>query len=129
MLLIPRATGKAYNEQAKHTYMFFVPRTASKQMIAEAVASEFDVTVTDVRVLVRKGKPVRYSRGKHAYPGTTNRQDRKMAYVTLKEGDKIPVFEEDEPANDEKATKKADKKADKKVEKKADKKSTKKEEK
>ena len=32
---------------------------------------------------------------KHAYPGTTYRRDKKIAYVTLKEGDKIRVFEEE----------------------------------
>ena len=118
--LIPRATEKTYLEQTKRTYAFFVPRGASKQAIAKQVTEEFKVTVTGVRTLIRKGKPTRFSRGKHAYPGTTHRQDRTLAYVTLKEGDKIKVFEEEEENNKssakeakkaDKAAKKADKKA------------------
>ena len=104
MNIIPRATEKAYTEQTKRTYIFTVPRAASKQAIADAVAKEFKVTVTDVRTLTRKGKPTRFSRGKHAYPGTTYRQDKKYAYVTVKEGDTIPVFE-DESKNDKPAEK------------------------
>ena len=107
MLLIPRTTEKAYTEQTKRTYIFVVPRDASKQAIADAVSKEFKVTVTDVRTLLRKGKPVRFSRGKHAYPGTTHRQIKKFAYVTLKDGDKIKIFEDEE--EDKKPAKKADK--------------------
>ena len=121
MSLIPRATEKAYTEQTKRTYIFIVDRSASKQMVASEVAKEFNVTVEDVRTLVRKGKPTRFSRGKHAYPGTTHRQDKKFAYVTLKEGDKIAIFEEEEqpveePKEDKKASKEA-KKAEKETKK------------
>jgi large subunit ribosomal protein L23 len=94
MELQPRITEKSYSEEAKHTYVFRVPAGASKQAIAQAVAEAFKVTVTDVRTLVRKGKKTRFSKGKHAYPGTTFRQDKHLAYVTVKEGDKIPVFED-----------------------------------
>ncbi len=106
---IPRATEKAYVEQTKNTYVFYVPMKASKQEIAKQISAAFKVTVIDVRTAVRKGKPTRFSRGKHAYPGITNRQDKKVAYITVKEGDKIPVFEEVKKA--EKADKKAEKKA------------------
>lgn len=116
---LPRATEKAYFEQAKRTYIFVCPLGVSKAEIAKNVSKEYNVTVEDVRVLTRKGKKTRFSRGKHAFPGTTFRQDHKFAYVTLKEGDKIAVFEEEEkkeaPSDKkaEKATKKAEK-ADKK---------------
>lgn len=125
MLVRPIATEKAYHEQTKRTYMFVVPADASKQAVAQQVADQFNVTVLGVRIVIRKGKATRFSRGKHAYPGTTYRQDKKIAYVTLKEGDKIKVFDE-EPVEEEKpADKKADKKAEKATEKaakKADKK-------
>ena len=111
--IIPRATEKSYAESTKRTYVFIVPLFASKQAIQKAVEGEFKVTVTSVRVLTRKGKKTRYSKGKHQYPGTTFRRDHKFAYVTVKEGDKIPVFQEEE----EKEAKKADKKADKAVKK------------
>lgn len=108
-MITPRATEKAYNAQTQHTYIFFVPRAASKQQIAAAIAEAFKVTVLDVRTANRKGKATRFSRGKHAYPGITYRQDHKVAYITVKEGDKIPVFEDDKAnAKDAKDTKSTD---------------------
>ncbi|MDO4759336.1 MAG: 50S ribosomal protein L23 [Candidatus Saccharibacteria bacterium] len=96
MLIIPRATEKSYTEQSKRTYVFQVPADASKQAIAQAVTNQFKVTVTSVRVLTRKGKATRFSRGKHAYPGTAYKQDKKFAYVTLKDGDQIKgIFNEE----------------------------------
>ncbi len=128
---IPRATEKAYTEQTKNTYIFYVPKSASKQEVAKTIAEAFKVTVVDVRTATRKGKATRFSRGKHAYPGTTFRQDHKVAYVTVKAGDKIPVFEEEKKEDEKKADKKAEKevkkaakeavKAEKKVAKKAEK--------
>ena len=116
---IPRATEKAYVEQTKNTYVFYVPMKASKQEIAKQISAAFKVTVIDVRTAVRKGKPTRFSRGKHAYPGITNRQDKKVAYITVKEGDKIPVFEEVKDAKEDKKEAKKAEKADKKADKKA----------
>ena len=95
-MIEPRATEKAYFEQTKRTYIFPVARSASKQEIAKLVEKEFNVTVTDVRTLIRDGKKTKFSKGKHAYPGITHRQDKKYAYVTLKDGDSIKVFEEKE---------------------------------
>ena len=94
-MLEPRATEKTYNEQTKRVYVFPVERAMSKQAIAKMVEEEFKVTVTDVKTLIRKGKKTRYSKGKRAYPGTTYCRDRKFAYVRLKEGDSIKVFEEE----------------------------------
>ena len=105
-LLEPRATEKSYLEQTNRIYVFPVKKSASKQAIAKMVEDEFKVTVTDVRVLTRKGKKTKFSKGKHAYPGTTYRQDKKFAYVKLKQGDSIRVFDEPEPA---KSAKKGDK--------------------
>ena len=120
MEIYPRATEKAYFAQTENTYIFNVPLDASKQAVAKAVSEQFNVTVEDVRINIRKGKKTRFSRGKHAYPGTTYRRDRKFAYVTLKEGDKIRVFEEEKKAEEPKKASSA-KKADKKSEKKGDK--------
>ena len=72
--------------------------------IAKMVEKEFNVTVTDVRTLVRKGKKTKFSKGKHAYPGITYRQDKKYAYVKLKKGDSIKVFE-DSDSNESKKSK------------------------
>ena len=146
-LLEPRATEKTYGEQTKRVYVFEVERGMSKQAIAKLVEGEFKVTVTDVKTLIRKGKKTRYARGKHAYPGTTYRRDRKYAYVRLKDGDSIKVFEDQEDnktsakeakarekllekaeknaerqaAREEKAAEKAEKMADKATKAKADK--------
>ena len=117
-MLEPRATEKSYLEQTNRTYVFPVKRGMSKQAIAKQVEEEFNVKVTDVRTMIRKGKKTRFSRGKHAYPGITHRQDKKFAYVRLKKGDSIKVF--DEPEEDKKTSAKEAKKAEK-VAKKADK--------
>ena len=115
-MIEPRATEKTYLEQAKRTYVFPIKLSTSKQEVIKMVEKKFNVTVTDVRTLIRNGKKTKFSKGKHAYPGITHRQDKKFAYVTLKEGDSIKVFEE--PEDNKTSAKEA--KADKKV-KKADK--------
>ena len=110
-LLEPRATEKSYLEQTNRIYVFPVKKSASKQAIAKMVEKEFNVTVTDVKTLIRKGKKTKYSKGKHAYPGITHRRDRKFAYVRLAKGDSIKVFDEPE---DNKTSAKEAKKADSK---------------
>ncbi|MBQ6355348.1 50S ribosomal protein L23 [Candidatus Saccharibacteria bacterium] len=122
ILSAPRVTEKTYSAQVNRTYVFEVPAKASKQAIAKAVEEEHKVTVTSVRVLIRKGKKTRYSRGKHAYPGTTYRQDKKFAYVTVKEGDKIKVEAFEEAAKELEKSAKTEEKAKKSSEKKGDKK-------
>lgn len=113
-LLTPRATEKTYNEQTRNTYAFFVPLGSSKQEIKARVEKEFKVSVVDVRVLTRKGKKCRFSKGKHAYPGTAFRRDHKLAYVKLKDGDSITVFKTPEETKvSAKEAEKADMKADK----------------
>ncbi len=94
-MLEPRATEKTYNEQTKRIYVFPVKREMSKQAIAKQVEEEFNVKVEEVKTLIRKGKKTRFSRGKHAYPGITHRQDKKFAYVKLAEGNSIRVFDEE----------------------------------
>ncbi len=110
-LLEPRATEKSYLEQTNRIYVFPVKKTMSKQAIAKMVEKEFNVTVTDVRTLIRNGKKTKFSKGKHAYPGITHRQDKKFAYVRLKKGDSIKVFEEPEESKTSAKEVKAEKKA------------------
>lgn len=69
------------------TYVFEVAEDANKKDIKTAVEKLFNVKVGDVRTLVVKGK-VKRSRmllGK--------RKDIKKAYVTLKENQRIELFE------------------------------------
>lgn len=100
LLITPKTTEKAYGLAQKNIYVFDVPMNANKQQIAEAVNAQYGVEPVTVKTLVQSGKSVRFSRGKNRYPGTTNRQDKKKAYVTLKDGDQIQVFET--PAEEEK---------------------------
>ena len=94
-LVIPKATEKSYQlSLANNTYIFIVPLKANKNEIKKAVEEQFEVTVTNIKTLIQSGKAIRFSRGKNRYPGTTNRSDIKKAYVTLKEGDKLNIFDQ-----------------------------------
>lgn len=113
MIVRPIQTEKAYREEAKRTYMFVAEDGTSKQEVAKTVEKQYNVTVTGVRIAIRKGKKTKFSKGKHAYPGTTTRADKRIAYVTLKEGDKIKIFDEEQATEEVKEDKKSDKKGDK----------------
>ncbi len=76
---------------ARKVYTFRVERAASKPAIRQAIQQMFGVTVTDVRTLTvraKERKPGGLGRGR-----TGVRSAWKKAYVTLKEGDVIPIFE------------------------------------
>ncbi len=111
MTLKPRMSEKAYDlSQVNNVYVFTVPTTANKQTVAQAVASQFNVTVETVNIVVQKGKQVRTIRlgNRRARPSMGQRSDLKKAYVTLKQGDHIPIFDsEEETKSDDKKTKKA----------------------
>ena len=92
--IFPRATEKAYAQSKKNVYVFDAPVSANKQEIAAAVEKQYAVTVVKVKTLVQTGKAIRFSRGKRAMPGTTNRKDSKKAYVLLAAGDSIKIFDE-----------------------------------
>jgi large subunit ribosomal protein L23 len=83
--LITEKLDKARETQRQ--YSFIVDRKATKLDVARAVTAQFKVTVEGVRTLVMRGKIKRVgtSMGK--------RSNFKKAFVTLKEGDKIELFE------------------------------------
>ncbi|NPV26994.1 MAG: 50S ribosomal protein L23 [Firmicutes bacterium] len=87
VLIKPVITEKATNLLAENKYTFFVDKNANKIEIKHAVEELFKVKVTDVRTMIVKGKLKRVGR----YQGKT--PDRKKAIVTLKAGDKIPLFD------------------------------------
>ncbi|MDQ3064717.1 MAG: 50S ribosomal protein L23 [bacterium] len=114
ILLIPRVSEKAYamsqTENVK-TYVFEVPTDANKHTVARAVGAQYEVTVTDVRTTMLKGKTKQTYR-KGSRPQAGKRSDIKKAYVTLKAGDELPLFAEvaAQEAEVAKATEKAAKK-------------------
>lgn len=93
LLVTPRMSEKAHGLSEKGTYVFIVPDTANKQQIAVAVTTQHSVTVTAVNIVRAKGKSTRTYRGRGKFANGT-RKDVKKAYVRLKDGDSIAIFEE-----------------------------------
>lgn len=101
MILKPRVSEKSYGLSLdRNTYVFDVPSDSNKHTVKAAVEAQFDVNVVSVNIAVAKGKAKRSYR-KRKQPIAGSRPDRKRAYVTLKQGDSIAVFN----AADEKETK------------------------
>lgn len=100
--IIPLVSEKAYANSLNNIYVFRVPLNLNKNEIKAAVEDQFNVSVINIKTLVQDGKAVRFSRGKRRYPGTTSRKDVKKAYVTLKYGDSIKVFDTQEQAEEKK---------------------------
>ncbi len=93
MLLSPRVSEKAYElSSEKNTFVFIVPLTANKIEVKKAVESEYSVEVVSVNILKQDGKKKAAIKGKRQRPGVGKRSDFKKAFVTLKEGQTIPVF-------------------------------------
>jgi len=114
ILLKPRMSEKTYAQSQDRVFVFDVDLNVNKHQVARAVAETYEVTVERVNISILKGKEKRaYKRRQYE---TGKRNDVKKAYVTLKEGDSIPIFAAVEEAEEkqEKADAKANKKADKK---------------
>jgi large subunit ribosomal protein L23 len=109
LILEPRLSEKAYGQSTtSNVYTFVVPTDANKQTVAQAVSQQFNVTVTAVNIAVNKGKVVRsYRKRSRGITGT--RANTKKAYVTVKEGDSIAIFDVPEEPKATKAEKKATK--------------------
>jgi large subunit ribosomal protein L23 len=85
VILSPVITEKATIASEHNKVVFKVAGTATKPQIKEAVEKLFDVKVTSVNTLVRKGK-FKSARG---FAGVQS--DVKKAIVTLVEGHRIDV--------------------------------------
>lgn len=107
MILKPRMSEKAFgHSQALNTYVFVVPTDATKHTVARAVAAQYEVEVVHVNILNVKGKTKRTVArgGRRSIKGTQNAI--RKAYVTLAEGNSLPVFDGmQEDATDAKETK------------------------
>ena len=117
LTLKPRMSEKTYASSiATNTYVFDVPMNANKLQISDAVSAQYEVTVINVRTTVVKGKQARSIRlGKYRKNVMGKRADYKKAFVTLKDGDTLPVFAaiQEAEAAEAKAAEKAEKKAKK----------------
>jgi large subunit ribosomal protein L23 len=87
VIVRPIVSEKSYAGLEQNMYTFLVDPRANKTEIKEAVQRIWDVRVTSVNTLKRRGKLKRrgWTRGR--------RPDEKRAIVTLAEGDKIEIFE------------------------------------
>jgi large subunit ribosomal protein L23 len=89
VILRPVVSEKSYGLLDHGVYTFIVRPDANKIEIRQAVELIFDVRVTNVNTLNRKGKRKRQRKK----PTFGKRADTKRAIVTLAEGDRIPLFE------------------------------------
>ena len=88
IIIEPVVSEKSYDLAAdNNTYTFIVDPRTNKTEIKQAIESIFEVKVTSVNTMIRKGKQKRtgYTIGR--------RKDTKRALVTLQDGDSIDVFE------------------------------------
>jgi len=84
----PVVSEKAFQlAQAHNQYTFRVLQDAHKIQIRQAVEDIFDLTVTDVRIVMVKSKPKRRGQTRGIRPGF------KKAIVELAPGDRIELYE------------------------------------
>jgi large subunit ribosomal protein L23 len=88
IILRPLITEKTtLMQERENTVCFEVDRRANKIMVRKAVEELFDVRVTGVHIVNRKGKPTqRYGRT------VSHRKATRKAYVKLAEGSKTLEF-------------------------------------
>ena len=88
VILSPVVSEKSYALIDQNAYTFLVHRGANKTEIRKAVEAIWGVRVAKVNTLNRKGKTkrFRFTQGR--------RPDTKRAIVSLVEGDKIEIFEQ-----------------------------------
>lgn len=87
VILKPVITEKSMRLATLGTYMFDVSNFANKPLVVQAVKEQFKVEVVQVRIAIIKGKV------KRVKGVAGKRNDIKRAFVTVKKGQKIKVFE------------------------------------
>ncbi len=89
IIIEPIVTEKSVNlKDTCNQYAFKVAMYATKPEIKKAVEDLFKVKVTDVKIINVRPKRRRLRTRKFGYTSSW-----KKAYVKLKEGDRIPIFE------------------------------------
>ena len=94
-LLKPHLSEKTFNlARDFNVYVFKLSPKLSKGQIKQLVEEEYAVKVMELRTASQQGKRARTIRLKQRSSKRTygRRSDFKKAYITLKEGDSIPVF-------------------------------------
>jgi Ribosomal protein L23 len=86
IIIKPVISEKSYGLLDQNKYTFLVRPEANKTQIKMAVEQIFDVKVTSVNTINRKGKR------KRTRFGYGKRPDTKRAIVSLKDGDRIDIF-------------------------------------
>jgi large subunit ribosomal protein L23 len=87
ILIKPVITEKATIISAQNKYVFQVARTANKDEICKAVKTVFNVEPVSVNIVNVRGK----QKSVRMHSGRTSKW--KKAIITLKDGDKIELFE------------------------------------
>ena len=87
VIIRPVVSEKSYAQIDKNKYTFEVAKTSRKEEIKQAIEAIFKVHVLAVNTISMRGKNKRrgYTSGRT--------KDWKKAIVTLREGDRIEVFE------------------------------------
>lgn len=92
MIITPRISEKSYGLSKNNIYVFDVPLNANKAEVARTIAQEYpEIEVSDIRLVISKGKVKSVNLGKRSRPGNAQRSDTKKAYVSVKKG-QIEVF-------------------------------------
>ena len=86
ILISPVISEKSYALLDENKYTFIVRPDANKTQIKIAVAEVFNVKVTSVNIINRRGKTMR------TRTGFGKRADTKRAIVTVAAGDRIDIF-------------------------------------
>lgn len=96
LTLKPRLSEKAYGQsESANTYVFDIPKATNSQQVAQAVAVQYDVGVKIVRISAGSTKNLRSYKGRGRFI-KASRSNLRKAYVTLNEGDKLPLFAAEE---------------------------------
>jgi large subunit ribosomal protein L23 len=120
--IIPVLSEKSYQLSLKRNcYVFSVSKNYNKIEITKTIEKNYNVEVKDVNITNLKGKKKRVMSitGKRQSNQFGYRNNTKRAFVYLKEGFKIPIFDaiEEETKKEEKAQKNFDKIAEKELKK------------
>jgi large subunit ribosomal protein L23 len=89
VILKPVITETSLREAAKGNFTFKVDLKANKPEIAKSVEEMFGVHVLKVHTITVKGRTKRSLRSRHTYQVS----DWKKAIATLKQGEKIDLFD------------------------------------